>query len=269
MIDARSLVGSHDIFLITLDSLRYDVARDCLAVGQTPHLAGVLPDRKWEERHSPGSFTYATHQAIFGGFFPTPVSPGKHSRPFALQFPGSETISSQTCVLDAPDLVTGLAAVGYHTVCIGGVGFFNKRTALGRVLPGLFGESFWSPELGVTEPRSTENQVALAVELLKRHPTDQRIFLFVNISAIHQPNYFYLDGETHDSIASHAAALTYVDKHLGQLFQAIRRRGPSFGFVCSDHGTAYGEDGFVGHRLGHSVVWTVPYAEFAVREVAP
>jgi hypothetical protein len=32
--------------------------------------------------------------------------------------------------------------------------------------------------------------------------------------------------------------------------------------VCSDHGTAYGEDGYRGHRLGHPVVWDVPYAEF-------
>jgi|GEM_PF-4288067 hypothetical protein len=26
-------------------------------------------------------------------------------------------------------------------------------------------------------------------------------------------------------------------------------------------GTAYGEDGYHGHRLAHPVVWTVPYAE--------
>ena len=30
------------------------------------------------------------------------------------------------------------------------------------------------------------------------------------------------------------------------------------------HGTAYGEDGFTGHRLGHEVVWTVPYAQFVL-----
>ena len=34
--------------------------------------------------------------------------------------------------------------------------------------------------------------------------------------------------------------------------------------MCSDHGTAYGEDGYWGHRLSHPVVWTVPYAEFAL-----
>jgi hypothetical protein len=46
------------------------------------------------------------------------------------------------------------------------------------------------------------------------------------------------------------------------LFAALRRRAPVFAIICSDHGTAYGEAGYHGHRLAHPVVWTVPYAEF-------
>jgi hypothetical protein len=34
--------------------------------------------------------------------------------------------------------------------------------------------------------------------------------------------------------------------------------------ICSDHGTLYGEDGHVGHRVAHPAVWTVPYAEFVL-----
>ena len=64
------------------------------------------------------------------------------------------------------------------------------------------------------------------------------------------------------SLASHAAALAYVDSQLPPLFDALRRRGPALAIVCSDHGTAYGEDGYSGHRVAHPVVWTVPYAEF-------
>jgi hypothetical protein len=41
-------------------------------------------------------------------------------------------------------------------------------------------------------------------------------------------------------------------------------RRPCFTIVCSDHGTAYGEDGYAGHRIGHDVVWTVPYADFVL-----
>lgn len=255
------VVGTHDIALITLDTLRFDVARDLLAAGRTPALASVLPGGAWEERHSPGSFTYASHHAFFAGFLPTPKAPGRHPRPFAVRFAGSETTSPETRVFDAPDIVTGLAAEGYRTVCIGGVGFFNKQNPLGNVLPGLFQESHWSPELGVTDPRSTENQIALAERILAGLPADTRVFLFLNVSALHQPNRFYLPGAERDSIASHAAALEYVDSCLPRLFAALARRGPSFWVMCSDHGTAYGDDGYEGHRLAHPAVWTVPYAE--------
>jgi hypothetical protein len=262
MIDAKALVGTHDILMVTLDTLRHDVACGALAAGRTPNLAALLPPAGWEERHAPGSFTYASHRAIFAGFLPTPARPGRHPRLFALAFPGSETTGPGTCVLDAPDIVSGLAARGYHTACVGGVGFFNKLGQLGGVLPGLFAESHWAPELGVANPRSAENQAARALEILGRLPIDRRVFLFLNVSAIHQPNCFYVPGADRDSPETQAAALEYVDGALGPLFMAMDRRGPWLGVVCSDHGTAYGEDGFEGHRLAHPVVWTVPYAEF-------
>ena len=262
MLNARAIVGTHDILLMTLDTLRYDVARDTLAAGRTPNLAELLPEGRWEMRHSPGSFTYAAHQAFFAGFLPTPAAPGQHPRLFAARFAGSETTTDSTFVFDAPDIVTGLAQLGYHTACIGGVGFFNKQTPLSRALPSLFAESHWEPRLGVTDPRSTEHQVRLAVSILERMPRDRRIFLFINVSALHQPNRFYLPGATEDTLASHAAALAYVDSQLPPLFDVLRERGPALAIVCSDHGTAYGEDGYAGHRLAHPVVWTVPYTEF-------
>ena len=91
MHDLNALVGTHDLLLLTLDTLRYDVAREELEAGHTPTLAALLPGGRWEERHSPASFTYAAHQAFFAGFLPTPVTPGRHPRPFALRFEGSET----------------------------------------------------------------------------------------------------------------------------------------------------------------------------------
>lgn len=262
MLNARQLIGTHDVLFITLDTLRYDVARDSLLAGRTPNLAEMLPEKRWEKRHSPGSFTYAAHHAFFAGFLPTPVTPGPHPRLFAARFPGSETTTPQTYVFDAPDIATGLAQLGYHTICIGGVGFFNKQSPLGCALPNLFDESYWDSSLGVTDPHSTENQVALAVDILDRQPKERRVFLFINVSALHQPNHIFMPGVTQDSIETHAAALAYVDRHLPPLFAAMRRRGSALVIICSDHGTAYGEDGYFGHRLAHPVVWTVPYSEF-------
>lgn len=262
MLDANKLIGTHDVLLVTLDTLRYDVACDCLSRGMTPNLQALLPDGRWQCRHSPGSFTYAAHHAFFAGFLPTPGSPGPHPRLLATAFPGSETTSQRTCVFDESNIAAGLAGRGYHTVCIGGVGFFNKLSPLGCVLPDMFAESHWSKDLGVTSSRSTENQVALAGDILARLAPGRRVLLFLNVSAIHQPNCIFLDGATADSPATQAAALSYADRHLGKLFEAMRRRGPTLCIICSDHGTLYGEDGHHGYRTGHPVVWTVPYAEF-------
>jgi hypothetical protein len=273
-LDMNRIVGSHDILLVTLDTLRYDVAQELAVAGRLPNLAAaVLPGGRWERRHSPGSFTYSAHQAIFAGFLPTPAeADGPRERLFAARFAGSETTAPATFVYDTPDLVSGLAAAGYRTVCIGGVGFFNKQAALGSVLPGLFQESHWSPEFGVTSPSSFESQVALAEQVSAEHPVAQPLFLFVNVSALHQPNWFHLPGaarEHGDSRASHAAALEYVDAHISRLFAAMRRRRPCLAVICSDHGTAYGEDAYQGHRLGHEVVWTVPYAHAVLPATPP
>jgi hypothetical protein len=108
------------------------------------------------------------------------------------------------------------------------------------------------------------NQVAGALSAVERVARSRRVFLFLNVSAVHQPNWFYLDGAAEDSIVTHAAALRHVDLHLAGLFAGLRRRGPWLCVVCSDHGTAYGEGGYRGHRVAHPVVWTVPYAEFVL-----
>jgi len=265
-LNMNAVVGRKDIVFLTLDTLRYDVAEACFRNGETPHLGRIFPGG-WEERHSPGSFTYAAHHAFFAGFFPTPVTAPWPERLFAVEFPGSATTGPGTCVFRTPDIVSGLHSHGYRTICIGGVGFFNQLSPLSCVLPSLFEEAHWSPEFGVTQRDSTEIQFALAAQRLGEIPTDRRVFLFVNVSAIHQPNWFYLEGGQQDSLASHAAALRYVDSKLPVLIEAIRARGGAFLVVCSDHGTLYGEDGFVGHRVGHPSVWTVPYAETLLEEI--
>ncbi len=262
MRDMNQVVGSHDIVLVTLDTLRYDVADTLCRADRTPTFAGVLPGARWEKRHTPGSFTYAAHAAMLAGFLPTPVTPGPHARPFAAQFPGSETTSEGTWVFDAADLPGGLAKEGYHTVCVGGVGFFNLATPLGSALPSLFAERHWEPSFGVTDPESLDHQIERVASVLAGLPADRRLFLLLNVSALHQPNMHYLPGAVDDSLATHGAALEYVDSRIGRLFALLRR--PSFVIVCSDHGTAYGEDGHTGHRVGHEAVWTVPYGEFVL-----
>ncbi|MGV3530915.1 MAG: STM4013/SEN3800 family hydrolase, partial [Chthoniobacteraceae bacterium] len=209
----------------------------------------------------PASFTYAAHQAFFAGFLPTPTAPGPHPRRFAAKFAGSVSTTDDTFVFEEATLPEALSARGYHTICIGGTGFFSQQSELARVLPGFFKEAHWRTELGVTCRTSTEHQVEQALRSLDAI-ADQRAFLFVNISAIHQPNWFHGADDGPDTLATHTAALVAADRALKPLLDHMKRRAPTFAIVCSDHGTAYGEDGHTGHRLGHEVVWNVPYAEF-------
>jgi hypothetical protein len=262
--DMNQLCRSHDLLLLVLDTLRFDVAQMQWGAGGTPNLRRLLPSG-WEERHSPGNFTYAAHQAFFAGFLPTPASPNvAHTRLFAGRFAGSETTGPGTKAFDAPDIVTGLRGEGWRTICVGGVGFFNLQTPLSRVLPGLFQEAYWETRFGVTDRDSTRYQLEFAAEKLLERP-EAPTFLFINVSALHQPNYFYLTKEGPDTIESHAAALRYVDAQFPILLRALaRKRRPTLCILTSDHGTAYGEDGWTGHRLGHPLVWTVPYGEAIV-----
>ena len=261
--DMNTVVGTHDLALITLESLRYDVAAVELNTGRTPNLAGILP-KGWEQRHTSGTFSYASHAAMLAGFLPTPARPGRHPRPLALRFDGSETTSPLTCVLEGGSIVEGLANRGYYTLCIGGSAFFNPQTPLGRVLPSLFAEHHWEPRMGPTDPRSLENQIDVLDVALQRIPRDRRAFTLVNIAAVHPPNHFYALDAKRDTLATHAAALRYVDTQIPRLFKVLCRRGPLFTFICSSHGTAYGEEGYVGHRVAHPFVTTVPYAEVVI-----
>ena len=256
----NEIVGKYNFLFLTLDTLRFDAASECMKAGELPNMKKLFGD--WEKRHTPGNFTYAAHHAFFAGFLPTPAKPGKHERLFALSFDGSETTTASTYVFENENIIQGFAQQGYRTICIGGVGFFNKRNAIGSTLPNMFSESHWDTSLGVTDKNSTENQFLLACKLIK--DLDEKFFLFINLSALHQPNCFYLDGAEKDCYESHKAALRYIDSCLPALIEAVKKKGSCFCIFTSDHGTAYGEDNYSGHRLSHETTWNVPYKEFVL-----
>ena len=129
----KRLIGSADILFLTLDTLRFDAAQQAWQEGKLKTLAPYLGQRGWEKRHTPGSFTYAAHHAFLAGFLPTPVGPGPHPRLFAAEFGGSLTTVESTFVFQEATLPQALAARGYHTICIGGTGFFNQQNELARV----------------------------------------------------------------------------------------------------------------------------------------
>lgn len=269
MINANDVVGNrYNVLFVTFDSLRYDVACISMRRGRTPNLARVVPACRWEERCTHATFTLPAHQAFFSGFMPVPAGPKRHPRLFACRAIRGTTITGRTHVFNVPNIIAGFSDIGYRTVCVGGVDFFSRRTEQGCVLPGLFEESCWAPDMSADVPNSTSHQVDLALKLLEAHRGGSPIFLFLNVSATHVPHGMYARQQV-DSRESQLEALAYADGQLGRLFRALSYFGPWLLLMCADHGDAYGEDGFFGHGVAHPTVWSVPYMETILQAAGP
>ena len=263
-VDMDQVVGSQDILLICLDTLRYDVAAEEAAAGNTPVLNRYGP---WEKCQAPGNFTYPSHHAMFAGFFPCRYGAKSLADRELLFFPAMVGMGKKApagaFAFSGSTIMEGLEKVGYATWCVGGVAFFDKRSPIGKVFPGYFKKSYWNPSFACPVKESTKNQVDFLLKKISAADKEQRIFLYLNVDAIHYPNYFYADGVSHDNLQSHAAALRYVDRELGRLFAGWKsQRKEALVICCSDHGTCYGEDGCQFHGINHPYVNTVPYKHF-------
>lgn len=262
-VNMNEIVGSHHILFVCMDSLRYDVAKQEQDDGGTPVLNRY---GEWRKCQAPGNFTYPSHQAMFAGFLPVDIDIKNMKKREKLFF--SEDIGmgrkapEGAFSFQGANWVEGLQKVGYDTYCIGGVSFFDKRTDLGGVLPSFFQHSYWNPSFGCKVRESAENQVDFAVRKLGQVSPGQKVMMYLNISALHYPNYFFVDSGKKDSVEAHAAALRYVDEQLGRLFSCFAGLGKTFVICCSDHGTCYGEDGVWYHGVNHPIVNTVPYKHF-------
>jgi hypothetical protein len=266
LVNMNEIVGVHDILFICLDTLRYDVAKAEEERNGTPVLNRYGP---WEKRHAPGNFTYPSHCAMFAGFLPRPADPVLARQGEKLFFPkeriGIKGKAPVTAfVFEGATFIEGLEKVGYQTYCVGGVSFFDKRSAMGRVLPKLFQYSYWHPSFACPVKASFDHQIEFIKRKLAGVSKAQRVFMYLNVDAIHYPNYFYGEDATADSKATHAAALRYVDQRLEALFDIFRSRGRTFVIACSDHGTCYGEDGYYSHGIAHEITYTVPYKHFFI-----
>ena len=265
-VDMAQVVGKKDILFICLDTLRYDVAVEEEEAGRTPVFNQF---GKWKKCQAPGNFTYPSHHAMFAGFLPCEFDAKNVTDRELLFFPKAIGLGKKepegAFAFSGSTIMEGLEKEGYDTWCVGGVAFFDKRSDLGRVFPGYFKKSFWHPSFGCPVKDSTKNQVDFILRKIADADQEKHIFLYLNVDAIHYPNYFYQEGASGDSLSSHAAALRYVDQEMGRLFEGWRaQRGDAFVICCSDHGTCYGEDECQFHGINHPVVNTIPYKHFFI-----
>ena len=262
-IDMNQIVGDYHILFVCLDSLRYDVAYGQQQANGTPVLNQY---GAWRKCQAPGNFTYPSHQAMFAGFFPVDEGitdmKGREKLFFSEDIGMGRKAPDGAYTFQGPNWIEGLGRAGYDTYCIGGVSFFDKRTDIGKVMPSYFRHSYWNPSFGCKVKESPQHQVDFAVRKLAQVPDGTKVMMYVNFSALHYPNYFYVPGKKKDCVEAHAAALRYIDGQLGRLFAAFRLKGQTFVICCSDHGTCYGEDGVWFHGVNHPIVNTVPYKHF-------
>ncbi len=261
--DMNRVVGNAHILFICLDALRYDVAVAQQENGGTPVLNRY---GAWRKCQAPGSFTYPSHQAMFAGFLPVDEGTASMKERETLFFSEDTGMGRKAprgaWTFRETTWIQGLEREGYDTYCIGGVSFFDKRTATGSVLPSYFMHSDWHPSFGCRVADAPEHQVDCAVRKLEDVAPGQLLMMYINFTALHYPTHYYVQGARRDSVQSQGAALRAVDIQLGRLFHAFKLLGPVFVICCSDHGTCFGEDGMWYHGIGHPLVYTVPYKHF-------
>jgi hypothetical protein len=255
-------VFSRDFLFITLDSLRYDTAALALEAGQTPHFRGLVGI--WERRQTAATYTLPSHVSMFAGMMPRPAGrgepgTGKEARLFALSTSWQRYRGRNIRYFfdDAPNVPKGFESRGYHTVGVGGVGWFSNEVKASSFWGERYFQHFlYKPTYGEEHPHAFEEQIADLGAALKKLPRGRR-FIFVNVSSTHRP---YSNGDGTTSVTAQRLCLHYVDQHLPQLLRLMA--SGTVGVVCGDHGDCMGEDGMWGHNVVHEKVFEVPYAEF-------
>lgn len=168
-VNMNEVVGNDDILFVCLDTLRYDVAVKEEELNNTPNLNKYGP---WKKCHAPGNYTFPSHMAMFIGNLPSPAEPiplYERERLFvAKENQSMGKLHPYSFLFEGDSFIRGLENVGYDTICIGGVGFFNKRTPINDMLPSFFMESYWNTRFACHIKESFENQISFIENIMKK-----------------------------------------------------------------------------------------------------
>ena len=232
--------------LITLDSLRYDVALHCESHYTAPNLRelGI-----WRKCFAPGHYTLPSHMSMLvGGILPENHGDEalyNRARGALFGYEGWGRRGRYQLPAESSSVVNGFERMGYHTIGIGGVGWFGKRPT-----SAMWAEMFqwwqWDESYHELNPASFERQLD-DLMVVRGVPT----FLFLNVSATHRP---YRGADL--TVDAQIKALEYVDRHIPTLIERLPH--PCTLIICGDHGDCMGEDGLSGHGFYHEKVMEVP-----------
>ncbi|MBU1046178.1 alkaline phosphatase family protein [Patescibacteria group bacterium] len=251
---------NESIVLITLDSLRYDVTQ----IAETPNFNNIFKKYKssgWHKVGSHGTYTLPSHISMFhAGLMPcdnnenTPAPFNRNKEKiFKAQLAWERTTGAKFPTPAAKNIIKGFEKLGFRTIGIGGVHWFNNKFPTSNIwYKKYFKEFYWKEKFSENNPNSLTHQIEL-IEKLKINQEKKPVFLFLNISSTHKP---YMGFEK--SILGQKKALEEVDKLLPKLLLNLPKRYHLM--VLSDHGECFGEDNLWGHGFYHPKIMEVPFA---------
>lgn len=251
------------VLFITLDSCRYDT----FVSASAPNLKAV---GQLHRAMSPGSFTYASHAAMFVGFTPgiaqraEPFINPKFSKIFKMTNAGFPGKGSEYMTLEGRNIIDGFKRKGYLTLGVGAVGWFDPGTETGEHLSREF-DHFYYPGNNAM----LDKQLAWLAQHLSA-TADVPVLAFLNIGETHVPYYFEgapwpassnpcvpfgKENDADECRRRQRACLEFIDGKIGTLLEAF---GESTTLICADHGDCWGEDGLWEHGIHHEKVFEVP-----------
>jgi hypothetical protein len=207
-----------------------------------------------------GTFTLPSHIAMFhSGTFPCDNRKSvkipfnrKKRRIFKAQLQWNRTYRAMFPTPPAENIIKGFEKLGYRTIGLGGVSWFNNKFEPSKIWRKYyFQEFYWNEKFSENNFKSIDHQIAQLKKL--NLPEEKRpTFLFINISMTHKP---YLGFGT--SKKGQMLALEEFDKKIPSLFKHLP---DSFHFlILSDHGECFGENGLWGHSIYHPKVMEIPF----------
>jgi len=256
-----------NVILISIDSLRPDHL-GCYGYprGTSPHLDALAAEGVvFESAASTSSWTLPAHVSLLSGLYPEVHGVNRNHRRL-----GEE----------APLLAERLNAAGYSTRAVVSAPYLERRFGYARGFEiyddqTVAFESHEKSHEAVTSPRLH----ARALELLDSRPEGRPFFLFLHYWDVHYdyrpPEPFRSRFAAEDVLPSASALLhgrqgqaisqatldalidlydgeiSWVDHHLGRLFDALRERDlfdDTIIIVTSDHGDEFLEHGLLFHR---------------------
>ena len=261
---AFPVIDPRSVLFITLDSCRYDT----FAGANCPNLKAIGPLHK---AMAPGTFTFASHAAMFVGFTPgiaernEPYVNPKFGKIFRMSGVGFGGKGTDFIKLEGRNIIDGFKRKGYLTIGSGAAPWLDPGRATSLQLMESF-EHFFYPG----DKWSLGRQLDYVAGRLVQNAAVRPAFVFINICETHIPYWhegaawdrekspcipFAATNDADECRRRQTACVEFVDRLLGPILAAF---AGATTVACADHGDCWGEDGLWDHGIHHAKVYEVP-----------